>query len=318
MPPPSSPSRARGEAQRPQLGLASAVFAVLVWGTSSVLIKKVEGLEGAAVAMYRLWVGAPLVTAVFLLSGGRLTRRLLRLSFWGGAAFGLDILLFFSALQHTSVANATVIGALQPLLLLLLAGPMFGERPRWIDVVWGVVGVAGAAVVVLGGDGGGAAGGRGNLLAVGALLAWTGYFVASKTARVELSSLEYLTGLSIVAALLVIPAPALLGVSLGSPSVHDWALIVTIAVVNGALGHFLMNWAHAHVKLVVTSLLTLAVPVVATSMAVPVLDETVAGLQVVGMAVVVVALGTVAVAGARYQPELTEAEVAALAALPDP
>jgi drug/metabolite transporter (DMT)-like permease len=258
------------------------------------------------------------VTAVFLLSGGRITPRLLRLSFWGGAAFALDILLFFSALQHTSVANATVIGALQPLLLLLLAGPMFGERPRWVDAVWGVVGVVGAGVVVLGGDGGGAAGGRGDLLAVGALLAWTGYFVASKTARSELTSLEYLTGLSIVAAVLVVPAPAVLGVSLGEPSAHDWFLIVTIAVVNGALGHFLMNWAHAHVRLVVTSLLTLAVPVVATTIAVPVLEEPVAALQVVGMAVVVVSLGIVAVAGARLQPELTEAEVEAQTMVPEP
>ena len=198
-------SRAPSAARRPQLGISAAVFAVLVWGTSSVLIKKVEHLDGAAVAFYRLWVGAPLVLAVFLASGGRITRRLLRLSVWGGAAFAADIVLFFSALQHTSVANATVIGALQPLLLLLLAGPMFGERPRWTDAAWGVVGVGGAAVVVLGGDGGGAAGGRGDLLAVGALIAWTGYFVASKTARSELSSLEYLTGLSLVAAVLVVP-----------------------------------------------------------------------------------------------------------------
>ena len=303
---------------RPAAGVGAAAFAVLVWGTSSVLIKEVPELDGAAVGIYRLWIGALLIATLFLASGGRFTWRLLRLSLWGGVAFGADILLFFGALQHTSVANATVIGALQPLLLLLLAGPLFDERPRWTDGAWGLLAVAGAGVAVLGADSGGAAGGHGDVLAVGALVAWTGYFVASKTARSELTSFEYLTGLSVVAAVMVIPAPLVLGVSLGSPTGEAWALMATIAMVNGALGHFLMNWAHPHVPLVVTSLLTLGVPVVATAMAVAVLDEPVEPLQVAGMVVVLAALGVVAVNGARRQPGLIAAEVEAQAAVPEP
>ena len=89
-------------------------------------------------------------------------------------------------------------------------------------------------------------------------------------------------------------------------------------MVNGALGHFLMNWAHAHVDLVVTSLLTLAVPVVATAIAAWTLDEPVVALQVAGMAVVVVALGIVAVDGARRHPAIAAAEASATALVPDP
>jgi probable blue pigment (indigoidine) exporter len=197
------------------------------------------------------------------------------------------------------VANATVIGAMQPLLLLVLAGPLFGEHPRWVDAAWGGVAVGGVALVVLGGDAGGANHLSGDLLAVAALIAWTAYFIASKSARTRLTSFEYLTGLSIVAAVFVIPMPFLLRQPLGSPTGRDWALITAIAMVNGALGHFLMNWSHAHVPLVAMSLLTLGIPVVSAVTAAAFIHEPLVAAQVVGMAVCVAALGVVSVHGAR-------------------
>jgi drug/metabolite transporter (DMT)-like permease len=304
--------------KRPGLGVASAVTAVVVWGTSSVLIKQVDGLNGVAISAFRLWVGALLIGAAFLASGGRISWRLLRLSFWGAAAFMADIVLFFSAVQHTSVANATVIGALQPLIMIVVAGPLFGERPHLADALWGVVAIGGVAVVVLGGDGGGANGLTGDLLACGALIAWTAYFIASKTARTQLTSFEYLTGLSLVSAVLVVPVPFLVGQPLGSPTAEAWALIAVIAVVNGALGHFLMNWSHQHVPLVGISLLTLGIPVVSAAMAAIVLDEPLVALQVLGMAVVLGALGVVSVASARRLPQSTEAELRGPGSLSEP
>jgi len=305
-------------ADRTALGYGAAAAAVMVWGASSVLIKEIDGLNGVAIAFYRLWIGLVLTCGVFLATGGRLTPRLIRLSLAGGVAFLADIILFFTAVQQTSVANATVIGALQPVLVLAIAGPLFGERPRLSDGLWALVAIAGAAVVVFGGDAGGATSIRGDLLAVGALVAWTGYFVASKTARQELTSLEYLTGLSVVAAVLVLPAPLVLGQPLGTPDGRGWLLLAFIAVVNGALGHFLMNWAHAHVPLVAVSVLTLAIPVVAAGTAAVLIDEPLVALQVLGMAVVVAALTVVSVNGARRRPEATEADAEALEAAPVP
>jgi drug/metabolite transporter (DMT)-like permease len=296
-----------GDGRRVEAGTAAATVAVLVWGSSSVLIKQVPGLDAASVATFRLWVGAVAIVAVLLASGGRLSVELVRRCLWGGIAYWADMVLFFSALQRTSVANATVIGALQPLLLLAVAGPLFGERARRTQVLWGVAAVAGAVIVVAGGDAGGEAGGGGDLLAIGSLLAWTGYFIVSKQARNQLSSLDYLAGISVVAAVLAIPTPALVGVPLGRPSAGAWALIATIALVNGVLGHFLMNWAHPHVPLVVTSLLTLAVPVVATALAAAFLDEPLALAQVAGMAVVVGALAVVALEGARRRLPIADA-----------
>jgi drug/metabolite transporter (DMT)-like permease len=97
------------------------------------------------------------------------------------------------------------------------------------------------------------------------------------------------------------------GDRLAVPEASGWATIVLIAIVNGALGHFLMNWAHAHVPIVVTSLLTLAIPVFAAGAAAVFIDEPVTAAQVVGMAVVIAALSVVVLRTSRAVPEVVEA-----------
>lgn len=303
---------------RPVLGLSAATAAVVVWGASSVLIKEVDGVGGVAVSFHRLWIGAGFTVALFLATGGRITVDLLRRSLPGGLCFLADIILFFSAVQETSVANATVIGALQPVLVLLVAAPLFGERSRLVDLVWGAVAIGGAAVVVLGGDAGGANSRFGDLLAVGALVVWTGYFITSKQARRGLSSFEYLVGLSIVSAVGVLPFPWLFGQSLHVPQTDGWVILVLVAVLNGALGHFLMNWSHNHVPLLVVSMLTLGIPVVAAAVAAAFIDEPLNALQIGGMVVAVGALALVVIGTGRRSPDTAAAEVAATEELPLP
>jgi drug/metabolite transporter (DMT)-like permease len=100
------------------------------------------------------------------------------------------------------------------------------------------------------------------------------------------------------------------GDSIAVPTTADWVYIVIVAVVNGALGHFLMNWAHAHVPIVVTSLLTLGIPVFATATAAIFIDEPVTLLQVFGMGVVIGALAVVVLHTSRRVPEIVEPPVA--------
>jgi drug/metabolite transporter (DMT)-like permease len=274
-------------------GILATTAGVSIWGASSIMVKSIEGIDAVGISFHRLLLGALLLVVVHLGRGGRIDWRMLRISAAGGVAFGLDIVLFFSALRETSVANATVIGALQPILLAPIGVRLFGERLAPRTVGWSVVAVAGTAVVVLGATGVPEWSLRGDLLAVGALLSWTAYFVASKQARQHLGTLEYFTGLSIVACAVVVPYALVVGADLSPAGPSDWVIIVLVTVFSGALGHVLLNWSHEHVPLQVISLLTLLVPVVATAGAVAFLGERVSGLQWAGMAVVLASLAVV-------------------------
>ena len=279
--------------KRPIAGAGAVLFAVTVWGGVAVVAKLVDDIDGLVLGFHRLWIASVVTLAIFLATGGRLSWRLLRLSLWGGIAFGLDIVLFFSALKHTTVANATVIGALQPALVLLVAGRLFGERITAAIVTWSMIAIGGVVVVMYGSSGTPVWSLTGDLLALGALLAWTGYFVASKQVRRDLNAFEYLTGMVIVATVAVAPVALLSGQRLEPGGLDGWAWITLLAVGSGGFGHLLVNWAHDHVDLSVMSLLTLAVPVVAVVSAAVFLDEGIVLTQVVGMAIVVVSLGVV-------------------------
>jgi inner membrane transporter RhtA len=191
--------------------------------------------------------------------------------------------------------------------VLALAPRLFGERARLGDGLWGAVAIAGAAAVVLGGKATGGSDAFGNMLAAGALVAWTWYFVASKRAREELGSFEYLAGLSVVALVVTTPFVLVRGEHLAVPELKGWAVIVAIALVNGALGHFLMNWAHAHVPLMIISLMTLAIPVIAAAAAALLIDEPLTTQQVLGMGIVVSALSVVVLRSSRAVPSVIEA-----------
>ncbi len=281
-------------AVRTTAGIVATGVAVTIWGGASVLVKSIDGIDGVGISFYRLLFGTVLLTAMYMGTGGRFSRRMLWLCIPGGIAFGLDILLFFSALRETSTANATVIGALQPILLLPIGIRMFGESVDRKVIAFSFVAVAGTAVVVFGGSGLPQWSPYGDLLATGALFTWTAYFVASKSARKELGALQYFTGLTVVALVVVAPYTFVSGADISPGDASDWMAIIAVTVFSGALGHVLLNWSHGHVPLQVMSLLTLLVPVVATTGAVLFLDEPVDGLQWIGMAVVLASLAEVA------------------------
>lgn len=289
------PPAGAGLVARPALGALAALVGVAMWGSFTVLTRKVPELDGMGLAFHRLWIGAVVVTVVLYASGGRLSWRLLRTSAPGGALFALDVGLFFTALKTTTITNANIISALQPLLIALVVGQLFGERLQRTFWVWAALALGGVVLVITGSaarnEGTWSLGG--DLLALLAVVSWAGFFIASKQARKTLSSLEYLSGLLLVGFAAIAPVVLLAGGSLAVTSAGSWAVIVAIAVISGGLGHWLMNWAHAHIPLAMASLMTLIIPVAAVATAAVLLDEAIGPQQLVGIGVVLGALAMV-------------------------
>ena len=101
------------------------------------IVKKVS-MDEIAFVFWRLAVAALLYGIVLLASGKRLSLHDIRRSMLGGLLFGVNLVFFIFAMRRTSAANAVVIWSLQPVVLLAVAGPMFGERPS--RTIYGMVG----------------------------------------------------------------------------------------------------------------------------------------------------------------------------------
>ena len=273
-------------------------MAVSVWGGISVVVRLVEDIDGLVLGFHRLWIGALATLVVFyaIRSAAAAERTA------SGPARRARVRPrhrpVLQRLKHTTIANATVVGALQPALVFLVAGRMFGERVTAPLVAWSVAAVGGVAVVVYGSSGVPVWSLTGDLLAIGALFAWTVYFVASKQVRSQVPPFEYLVAMLAVATLAVAPVALLSGQRLDPGGLGEWGWIATLAIGSGGFGHLLLNWAHGHVELAVMSLLTLAVPVVAVISA-ACSSTRASGGAGLGMAMVLVALAVVVLQTSR-------------------
>ena len=271
------------------LGVLGAVVAVAAWGLSGVIAKDID-MGGIALGAYRFTTYAIVVGLFMAFRGQRLSWRVMRASMWGGLALGVDIALFFSAVKLTTVANATVIGSMQPVVVSLVAYKLFGERIARRDMVLAAVALGGVVVVVLSGGGSPEWSLKGDLLGVGAVFAWAAYFVFSKDAKGKVTPGEYTLGAALWAGLSNFAIGPVFRQDLSWPTWESWVGLLVLAFGAGLLGHALMNWAIQQIPLWLSSTLTLLIPVVSASAAWVFLGESLSLTQILAMAVVLLAL----------------------------
>lgn len=267
-----------------RVGLSAAAFAVVCWSAGNVMVTKVP-MPGLQIAFWRILLGAVVYTAVVYGAGRRITADHLRRSAATGACISLEIAIFFVAIRATTVASATVIGSLVPLLLVGVAARQFGERVTRFLVGVSVISLGGVALVMSGASSSGVWSLRGDLLAAVALVFFAAYFALAKSAREHVPALEFQACIWIVGTVVLFPVAVVDAGGIEAPSAGDWVWLAALLAVPGT-GHLLMNWAHPRVRLAVTSMLTLAVPVLTTMGGVLFLEQSVNAVQVLGIAVV--------------------------------
>jgi len=285
--------------------LAAVGVAVLAWGCSAAVIKFVS-TTGVVTSVYRLVFALPLLWATALVRP-QLRRamrpRLLAASITGGLLFAAHQVFFFNALKETSVTNVSIIGALQPILVLVVAGPWFGEKVTTRAMAWSFVALCGAALVVVGSKGTPSWSLHGDLLAVVNLVAFTAYFLASKHYRADIGATEYVIGMTTVAALFMLTVAIATGEDLRSPHGSDWGWLFFLAVVPGTIGHVMSNWAHPHLPAFLISVLLLAVPVIAAIAAALFLNEPIHLTQIAGGTIVLGAIATLVLGSSKATSE---------------
>lgn len=274
------------------LALLGAIAAVTAWGSAGIIIRHLD-LSSTEIAIYRFSGYSLLITVFMAARGAPLTLRALRLSLWGGLALGLDVALFFEAVKRTTIANATIIGALQPVVVSAYASRFEGEHVSRRNVVLAAVALAGVVGVIMGSSGTADLNPSGDLMAVGALLAWSMYFVFSKRSHGRLTSTEYTAATALITAAVNVAIAFAIGTELRAPRGDEWFWLIVLAVAAGVVGHSLMNWALVRIPLWLGSTTTLFIPVVAALLAWLILDEALDAVQLVSMVAVVAALALI-------------------------
>lgn len=296
--------RTRG-AESALIGASIAAFA---WGVGPLAVRGIDA-PAALTAFWRLWIAVPIAWLLARPAGG-LDLRTLRRAVVPGVLFALSLMTGWTAIRETSVANATIIPALQPVLVLLVASRMFGERVRGRDLILGALGLARVlAFIAVSSDTSGATR-RGDLWALAGLVVWVAYFVETKRLRSrhdDVHTMPLLAGVMLVGAITMTPYTLVLE---GSPhALHgsDWALVLFIVLVPGFTGHGLMTWAQRHAPVSLLSVVMLLSPIVSAIGAWVIFGQALLPVQFLAGALV---LGSVAAVVSGHRAVPVEPEVA--------
>jgi drug/metabolite transporter (DMT)-like permease len=275
------------------LGYGAVMVVVFLWGIGPLFVRAVDA-GALTIATARNWIAVPIALLIARLAKAPLTWRILRAAIPGGLAFAVAQTLGFASFQETSLAIAAVIGAITPLVIVIVAVPLFGERLSGKQIALMGVAFAGVFAVVLGADSGGDASLFGDLLAVGSLVAMTAYLLLMKHARMaDVSAAPFVAGVFLVCAIVITPIDLAWGDGLSAIQGVEWVWIFLLAVFAGCLGHTLMTWAQRHVNVGVASIMVLGTTIVTSAGGWIFFGQELNVVQIVGGLVVLAALGGV-------------------------
>ena len=258
---------------------------MLLFSTGPVVVAS-AATTGPVLSFWRLWIGAVVMGGLTVLQVRASGRRPDRVGWtWAarcGVAFGIHQLFFMVAIKRTSVVDVTLMQVLQPVMVGALAAVLFGERPGAAFRLWSAVAIGGAVVVVLAGAGGPEGDPVGMVLAALNVVCFAFYFVWSKQARDHIDTVPFLFGVVAAAGVVVSAYAVAAGEPIGGIGTADLARATFIAVIPGALGHFVTTWPLRQVAANIPPVMQLAMPFLAGGLAWLLLDQQVSVLQAVG------------------------------------
>jgi drug/metabolite transporter (DMT)-like permease len=223
---------------------------------------------------------------------------------WAGAcglAFAVHQIMVMTAIQATSVVDVTLMNTVAPVVVGVLAVPLFGERPGARFRAWSGVAMAGTAVLAVAGSSGPSGDPAGMALAVGNVVFFALYFVGTKAARPHIATVPFLFWVVSSAALAVSGWVVLTGEAVTPLGGSDLARVAFMALLPGAVGHFAVTWSLRWVPANLPPVIMLSIPVISGALAWVLLGQSIRAVQVVaGVATVAGVLGAVRSPSARH------------------
>lgn len=287
-------------AQGRTLGFLALGVAILSFSAGSTLVK-LSHTPGVTVAFWRMLLCSAIWVVILRVSEQRwLAWDDIRAALLPGVAFGLNITFFFTGVTKTTVASAEFTGALTPLIVVPMGAFIFKERLRLGALVYGLVSLIGLALVLFNAPPTGEFSWGGVAWIGAATTLWATYLLTSRSLRQGRSVAAIMAAITPIATVVILPLG--LFVFPGSLTQVTWrsvVFILVLAVLTGTLAHGLMVFAQSHVPIGVISISQVSQPALAVLWSVLFLGSTVVGVQIVGMALVILGLAMVTLQSRR-------------------
>ncbi|HEU5181683.1 MAG TPA: EamA family transporter [Candidatus Polarisedimenticolia bacterium] len=275
-----------------QAAVASAFGAMFLWGLNYSFAKMaVEEIDPLAVALVRVLVATPLFFLALARDGNaRFTLADLKMALPLGLSGVLANQIFFiTGIHRTTPSHSSLVVALLPITVLLLANRMLGERLTTMKTLGMLVALAGILLISLG-DGWTFSREflTGDFLTFCGVCAFAYYTVAGRTlvprfGALRASALAFLIG---GAAMLPFVAPAALRQDWSGVTRSGWTGLAYVVLIGTVACYFLYYWALGRIESGKVAAFMYLQPVVAGVTSYLLLGETLRGHFLLGGAAI--------------------------------
>ena len=264
------------------------ISSLILFGTNGVVADGIS-LPSTQTVVFRTFFGGILLTAVFLLAGGRYrmpaqkTQMLYLLI--SGVSMGISWILLYEAYAEVGVGISSMAYYCGPAAVMVLSPFVFGEKLSARGMLGFVAVMAGAVMMCAEavGDGGNL---KGYLLGFASAAAHAAMVIFSKLAKdidgLENSSLQLLFAFAAVSAY----AAAVSEIPSDVPA-GDWPYILLLGFANTGIGCFLYFSTIVKLSAQTVSVAGYLEPLSAVVFSALLLGETMTGLQILGAAMII-------------------------------
>ena len=292
-------------------------FVALVLGAGAIgfapIFVRLTETGPAAAGFWRLALALPLLAPFLLrkrpegMAGTGAPNGMVLLA---GLFFAGDLAFWHYGLHFTTVATATVLTNLTPIIVTFVGWLIFKERPGAIFVLGVLLGLAGAVTMAMA-HGKGAVGTNpplGDFLSVCTALWYAAYFLAVRKARERYGAMALMFWSSLVGAVALAVVMLVLGETILPASLGGWLACLGLAIVH-ITGQGSIAWALGRLPTATASVVVLVQPAVAALLGWMIFSEAMTLLQGLGA---IIALAGVAVAqwAAARSPKVVTAPTA--------
>lgn len=251
-------------------------FGVVCVSFASIFIRLADA-PPLTVAAYRMSIAAVVVGVAAGVAARRRFAAIrpsdLPILAFSGVCLAAHFALWITSLSLTSVASSALFVTATPVFVAAAAHLLRVDRVGRLTALAVAVSISGGAVIALGDWD---AGGRrlaGDALALGGAAAVGGYLLVGRRVRGRIPNLPYIAVVYAVAAVALLAFAAANGSPLTGLPLESYLWMALAALVPQVVGHTILNWALGYVPVTNLTLAVRAEPVLATLLAIPILDE---------------------------------------------
>ena len=287
---------------------ASAFVGALAIAFSGILVRLSHASPSTA-AIFRCFFALPVLGALAWLEDRRFGSRSWRerrVVIAAGVFFTADLILWHHSIEDVGAGLATVLANIQVVLVPLVAWAVLAERPG--RRVLAALPIALLGVVLISGvlqhGAYGRAPGRGALFGIGAGVAYVGFLLLLRRGG---SDLRRVAGPLFDATAVGAVGSAVVGLIIGEadllPGWPGVGWLIVLALTSQVIGWLLIAVSLPRLPAAITSLTLTVQPVGAVALAALILSEAPSALQLVGVAVVLIAVITATAPDVRALPK---------------